>query len=486
MLSELAVLKGVEGLSFCLPRTLKMKLPKPLSEERPVIHGIQRAPRNITAFAGLRPMVDLWEAFGLSGLVEETLSVKKRNRGFAQADFMLSSVLLQLIGGNGVDDIERLREDPELRDMLGLAVPAKSTTNDFFNGFTMGHVRQLEILQRRALAAAYRRDLDPDPTTATLDCDSTYATVYGHQQGADRLYTGEIGFHPIGCFRAETREAVRLKLRRGHASSAGDTDELIQFVTRSFASLPVEFPNRRFRADSAFCVVALLNWLDAEGIEYAITARMTTRIEEAIVAIPEESWAPEPGGEPDPGGRKHRPHAALEAPEIAECEVKLVGGRGDRCTARLVVRRRRAAKVSGLYKDGDTKYHAVVTNRAGLAGAELLTWANGRGDVENCIREAKSDLDTFGCGFRRFAANAAWMHVGMLAYNLMCWLRLSSRSLPLGATTWQTRTWRTHFFSIPGYLARTGRRCLLTLATTSGIFTLFRDLSAALSTAYGG
>jgi len=131
--------------------------------------------------------------------------------------------------------------------------------------------------------------------------------------------------------------------------------------------------------------------------------------------------------------------------------------------------------------------HSFPRSRAHLTmPAKVLAWSDGRANVENCVRELKSDLDALGCGFYKFAANAAWMHMGLLVYNVVCYLRLLCAGGDHAAKAWQARTWRNRFFLLPGYITRTGRRLFLNFAGIGGALALFRDLVQMTATAYGG
>jgi hypothetical protein len=63
-----------------------------------------------------------------------------------------------------------------------------------------------------------------------------------------------------------------------------------------------------------------------------------------------------------------------------------------------------------------------VTN-SGLAGTKVVKVYNGRGDVENRIKEGKNTLRWDKTSCHRFAANQARLLLGVLAYNLLHMLR---------------------------------------------------------------
>lgn len=103
---------------------MKVKSDRPGSVGMPEISGIAAAPLNITAFAGLRVIAELICQLGIREIIEDKLSVKKRARGYSDAEFVIALVLLQLCGTNALDDLDRLRGDSALLDILGLQVPA--------------------------------------------------------------------------------------------------------------------------------------------------------------------------------------------------------------------------------------------------------------------------------------------------------------------------------------------------------------------------
>ena len=225
-------------------------------------------------------------------------------------------------------------------------------------------------------------------------------------------------------------------------------------------------------------------------MEYAVTAKLTARMRAQIEALPESAWRLESGGHADPGrAAARRRRRALHAPELAELSATMSSGTTGvpDLSVRVVVRRRRRDdKQKALYQNDDrTTYHAVLTNRD-LPAEALLSWADERGNVENGIRELKRDLDACGCGVYGFHANALVMHTGVLAYNIVCWLRLLARQQGQDeASRWQTRTWRRRLFVLPGYVVRRARRAVLKLSASLPTLALLQDLLAGLVDTWG-
>jgi len=65
----------------------------------------------MTALAGLPVYLDLARVIGLSKSIEKHLKVRKGGQGWTDSQFVLSLVLLNLAGGDCVDDVKILEAD---------------------------------------------------------------------------------------------------------------------------------------------------------------------------------------------------------------------------------------------------------------------------------------------------------------------------------------------------------------------------------------
>ena len=103
-------------------------------------------------------------------------------------------------------------------------------------------------------------------------------------------------------------------------------------------------------------------------------------------------------------------------------------------------------------------YHAFITDREGDT-LELEADHRRHAEIENAIRDLKYGVGLNHLPSGRFAANAAWMAVQVLAHNLARW---TSR-IGLGEQVVTTRTLRRRFFALAGRLTRSARRLTLHL-----------------------
>jgi Transposase DDE domain group 1 len=138
------------------------------------------------------------------------------------------------------------------RRLLGGWVAAPSTLGTFLRAFTFGHVRQLDRLLAESLTRAWQAGAGPGDGRLVVDVDSFVGEVCGYQkQGAGYGYTRVFGYHPILATRADTREALHIRLRKGSANTQKGIkrfcEELIARVERAGAT-----GTKLLRADSGF------------------------------------------------------------------------------------------------------------------------------------------------------------------------------------------------------------------------------------------
>ncbi len=203
------------------------------------------------------------------------------------------------------------------------------------------------------------------------------------------------------------------------------------------------------RGDSAFYVEAVVAACQRQDARFSITVRQFSNLVRRMEGIPEAAWRPIPWAD--------------GLAEVAETSYAAFANshRGqprDPVITRLIVRRvqptDRQLPLPGL----GYRYHAVITDRP---GDPIALEADHRQHalVENTIRQLKYDLGLNHLPSGRFAANAVWLTLNVLAHNLCRWLD----RLGLGDLRLTAKTLRRRLFSVPGRLVRSGRRQWLRL-----------------------
>lgn len=383
----------------------------------------------VVSDAGVMLVATIAQRLGIEALAQQLVRLRRDRPGAANAGRKVTAVLYAMVlGADSIDDCGVLRAGRTGR-LLGGWIPAPSTLGTFLRAFTFGHVRQLDKLLGQALERAWKAGAGPGEGRLVIDVDSFVGEVCGRlKQGAAYGYTQLLGYHPILATRADTRETLHIRLRKGSANTQKGIvrfcDELIARVTRAGAS-----GVKLLRADSGFWNTKVFERLEKTGWQYSIGVRMINTVRAAVEAIDEDAWQ------------------SIDYPDEGEAQIAetVYGGR------RLIVRRTRLLGAQAeLWPDW--RHFAFITNRdedIALVEAEHRDHAV----VEQVIADLKDQaLAHFPSG--NFHANGAWTVLAALAHNLLRWTQL----LGLPETTVRAaRTLRRWLLSIPGRLTRHAR-----------------------------
>jgi hypothetical protein len=191
--------------------------------------------------AGVALVATLARRLGLEALAGQVVRLRQDRPGAANAGRKVMALIYAMVlGADSIDDTGILRAGRTDR-LLGGWVPAPSTLGTFLRAFTFGHVRQLDKLLGEALERAWKAGAGPGSDRLVIDVDSFVGEVCGRlKQGAAYGYTRLLGYHPLLATRADTREVLHIRLRKGSANTQKGmlrfTEELIARVERAGAS----------------------------------------------------------------------------------------------------------------------------------------------------------------------------------------------------------------------------------------------------------
>ena len=388
----------------------------------------------LVANAGLILPSTLALRLGLPQLVDRRLDLGHAKGRANTGDKMMTLVASALAGGDCIDDADALRAGGTAR-VLGFTAKAPSTLGAFLRSFRWGHVRQLDRVSRELLARAWAAGAGPGDAPFTIDLDSTICETYGlAKEGARHHgYTGARGYHPLLA-----------RLREGRANTArGAAHFLRETVSR------VRYGGARgqltVRADSGFYTHALVAVCRRMDARFSITIRQRASLRDLIEAIPEEDWTP-------------IPYWMDGAADVAETTYTPFQSEPDAAPVRLIVRRVKPTPGSQLALFATYSYHGFITDRDGET-LELEADHRRHAEIENAIRDLKYGVGLNHMPSGRFAANAAWLAVQVMAHNLARW----TARIGLGEQTVTTKTLRQRVFALAGRITRSARRLTLHL-----------------------
>ena len=164
-----------------------------------------------------------------------------------------------------------------------------------------------------------------------------------------------------------------------------------------------------------------------------------------IWAIPEADWTPVP-------------YWMDGAADVAETSYTPFQSEPGAAPVRLIVRRVKPTPGSQLALFATYSYHAFITDRDGDT-LELEADHRRHAEIENAIRDLKYGVGLNHLPSGRFAANAAWLAIQVMAHNLARW----TARIGLGEQVVTTKTLRRRFFSLADRLTRSARRLTLHL-----------------------
>jgi hypothetical protein len=466
------------------------KIPKSSPTASPLLFEVDPEPlqETLTGLGGIPLVVQAFRSLGLPQSVQEHVRVKQRQRGYDDATFVESFVILNAAGGECVEDFERLRQDLGLAEMIGHAVPSPRAALEFLQAFHQEE--KIEQAQQRRLPEqiAYipeetpaleglgrvNRDLVqhfgervPDQRLATVDQDATI--IESHKREALPTYEGVRGYQPMLAVWAETGLVLADQFRDGDVPAPM---EPLEVARRAFAALPSTVQEYYYRGDSACHESGLVNWLRDEQrvggprgrIGFAISARMSESLHAAIKALPEAAW---------------ESYGDAPRAEIRECaDVPFVPGekveKQDAQPLRYVALRIRK-KQGELFEDGSAVRHfAVLSNRWELKAGRLIEWHREKaGTIEFVHDVIKNDLGGGVLPSKYFGANAAWLRLAVIAHNVLT--ALKRLALPAELLTARPKRLRFLIFNTPGWLVHHARNLLLRLATAAPWTAAYRE-----------
>jgi hypothetical protein len=466
----------------------------------------------LTGRAGLLPYIDLLCVLGVLKSSDEEIGVAG-TQGWMDRQHVMGLVLLNLAGGNCVEDIRLLEADQGLCQVVrqaekyGLSrsektsldarfrrgrdrtFPSETRIREYLDEFhdakeeqrrapgkafipkKNAHLSGLSSVNRALLAGVAKHRPQKE---ATLDIDATLAET--NKREALYCYDGYRAYQPLTTYWAETSFVVASEFRDGNVPAGYD---MLRIVKESIAALPECVEKISLRMDSAgyqhdvlrFCATGDEGRRDI--IEFSVSNDMTEEFRAAVVKIAEEDWHPlyrmERGRQVATGQEwaeveyvpnkiaftgKVKPYRYMAIRELVKQNV-LPGMDDSEVQISLpfatVVCQGKTYRVKG-----------IVTNRE-IAGEELIKWHYARcGKSEEAHAVMKSDLSggTFPSG--KFGANAAWWGMMVLAYNLHAAMRLLA--LPEGMKNKRLKGIRFALIDVPGRVVNHSRQLFVKLA----------------------
>ena len=413
---------------------------------------MRRSPRSVeiafshgglTHYGGILFFNEFTRVLQFRRFLTRHLLYPRRNQRYTLSQMIMALVYPVILGLDRLETASFLRCNGTFQYLTGLqSYPDPQSLRRFLLQAAPEFREQLHRLNDQLLRQFIH--LPDHRSRLILDLDSTVVTVFGRQEGAavgyNPRYRGKRSYDPLLCLEANSSFLWDAELRRGDAGTWAGSVELL---ASCFLSVPSDIRELRVRADAGFGYHPVLEMLEVRPAQYAVVARMTASLKRALGGLRYERLNPRW--------------------EIAEFEHRVSGWPQSR---RCIVARRLIEETDPeptLFTLERFLYRAWFTSLP-LTPAGVWHFYDGRAAMETRIRELREDFALRKIPTRAFAANALYLEVVRLAYNLVT--AFQRMCLP---REWQSLTLsklRHRLFWLPGELTRPQNRPALRLVNS--------------------
>src|SRR5450631_1968852 len=406
----------------------------------------------VTSDAGLIAYRELDDALGLSVIAGESLADTRtgKNGRHALVGMFRQSLFGRLAGYEDVNDAERLRRDPAMRWIVG----GKAATGAAASPSQMGRFETRWLTADKNLSALSdlsgqwidRVHARRPPRGILLDMDSSVSPTHGEQE--DSVWNGHYDctcYHPLFVFN-QFGDLERCVLRPGNVHSADGWKEVLEPVVARYRG---QVSRIHFRADAWFANPEVYEYLEAEGIKYAIRLPKNNVLQERIGYLFKR-----PVGRPSNDVRRSYANFTYQA--------------GSWSKPRRVI-----AKVEWHPGELVPRVGFIVTNMARPA-ENVVAFYNKRGTCEQWIKEGKGAIKWTRLSCRTFAANAVRLQLHALAYNLGNFLRTLATPEPIKG--WSMTSLKVKLIKIGAKVVSHGRYVAFQMAEVAIPKNVFADI----------
>jgi Transposase DDE domain group 1 len=374
-------------------------------------------------------------------------------------------------GYEDCNDAARLAEDPihklllERDPLAGPALASQPTLSRFENAVGGPALYGASVALADRVIEHHRARLRGRARRITIDLDPTDDPTHGQQE-----FTFFNGHYDTWCylplvatltFNAEpTQYLVAAVLRPGNSPAKRGA---IGILTRLCRRLRAAFPRTRLRIrlDGGFASPEVLDFLDAEGVEYVVAMASNARLVKRSRRLM---------------GRARMLSKASGQTEHLYGETRYAARKWRR--KRRVILKAEVVRHPGRAPKNNPRF--VITNLVDASERVYQIYC-ARGDMENRLKELHHGLAMDRTSCQRFAANQFRVLLTATAYILFQTLQAHAQGTACADA--QVSTLRARLVKLAAWVQRSVRRIVLHLPTTYPWLTTWRQLALRVGAA---
>jgi len=422
--------------------------------------------QDMTTYSGLVLIDHFLRLYRIHARIKNAFRDYKFKGDYHLGDILFVLLIMILLGAERLQHLEYLKTDPLFCRIVRLTrIPHRTKMSTALKQFASDSLKTLIELNHELVIEKLQ---SLGLMEITVDLDGTVISTQGHPSWAFKGYNpirrGAKSYFPLTSHIAETGHFLSIINRPGNVHDSNRALEVIRTIRKQLTQFSI-----RFRADSAFCVPKVINYLLHNNIPFAIKTPFWKLSILKDRAAQRKRWF-----------RINRAWSYfwIKNP-IDSLDYEHYG---------LVLRKKLKSHEKQFQlnlfspNNGVYEYSAIVTDTKDWRPKELLLFVSGRSAQEKSIGELKTNFAFDSIPTNTYQANSAHMQMSQMAYNLAISMQhdmglvRKQKANPKTTRIFRNMGWKTFRFLI---LNRAGR-----IAPDHGTKTLYLTFNNATKQLY--
>jgi len=448
--------------------------PRPMMKAKNIVYEMAQKSQ-AEGCGGIGAIHVMAQRLGLVKQIDEQLKLLKVHLPYHESDHVLNVAYNVMIGGQRLEDMERLRQDECYLNGLGAQrTPDPTTAGDFTRRFAVEDILTLQDCINRTRQEVWAKQPQSFLEEAFIDVDGTVASTGGEcKAGISMSHKGIWGYGPLVVSLANTKEVLYTVNRPGNVVSHQDS---AQWIDRAVELVKPHARKITLRGDTDFTHTAHLDRWNEQGLHFIVGMDAHPKVVRLAESLKKSAWKalerlPRYEIKTEPRRKPHRVkeqvvqekgyrNLKLVGESVTEIQYRPIKCKGD---YRLIILRKNITVQKGEAALFDEiRYFFYLTNDSSLSVEKIVGLANGRCDQENVIEQLKNGVNAMRMPVDDLESNWAYMVMASLAWNLKAWysLLVPKRERGLELLGMEFRRFLHSIILIPCQIIRAGRRII--------------------------